>query len=1032
MQLAVTAHPAQNGNPPALKLHESLVRWDGWSLVASRPGKTMSHDADPQAPPESPTNDPHTSSGVAVQWDVEPGTLPALRFGRGYRMRARTVDLAGNVIGLAEADDSQALPVAGPLTYRRFEPVPAPITVLRAALDSAANAGESSDRLVVRTSNNDPSLDAAPGASGGDRHLAPPRASVQLAETHGALDDPVGRPRADLYQMLRDRDGAALGSIQNVTIEPAERLVVPYLPDPIARGVVLRDLPGTAGGTVGRPDESGRLIYEPLAGEVVRPGSATIIPFDFDAAWPNAICIRLALADGDGPPDWNPDSRVLTVHLAKGSLARVPLSSLVDPDDLELMAIWDWMRQWLDDQQTTDPTTLLEIGDQVAKATQLALEGGHWMLTPPRNVVLVSAVQQPLGEPAFSTFVADRGSNSTLTGFTGELRIHGSSTSRIELLADWTEPTDDEDQPTPGVTGPFSTVVDELILPEPPAPGGTVTLKSRGRAVGTWLADNDRIEFDSDRGQPQHEFHDHRHRMVRYTARAATRFREYFPPDQTADFTRTTAPIEVDVPASARPAAPNVLYAVPTFGWERQEGTNLRVSRRLGGGLRIYLARPWYSSGADERLGVVVFPDTLTDDLRATIGRYVTQWGRDPVITPITIGAEPVAERFARATEVAKGVPLAELGPGDAAGVDVAAHEVEFVPDRNAWSCDIELSPGPSYRPFVRLALARYQAHAVPTAKLSPVVLLDWAQLAPDRTVLATRDPSAPARIHVTVSGRTFSAQPPTAGTPPAAGTRVEIGLLERYSPLPDEIGWRELPLPAVTQTQAGTRSSLLWRGTVDLPSGLGRGPFRLVVRELEDWQSDAGTVQREAYFDVLPLPSIGAEAPAPPPGPSVEFVDWTTVQPGSAAGRLSGQLVTLSGPIEPGTGNYLDGSFTEFNSAAFAPPLAASDAVYIVGRPDHEYTLTFSSAVTNPVFYLASLGSKITFEDAGIELTRLSGDNGFKVTGNSVMGGVSGLTDANGVVLISGIFTRLMFSVFYDGNTPDGIYLQVGVRARS
>ena len=75
------------------------------------------------------------------------------------------------------------------------------------------------------------------------------------------------------------------------------------------------------------------------------------------------------------------------------------------------------------------------------------------------------------------------------------------------------------------------------------------------------------------------------------------RFREYFPQDQDLDFTRSSQPVKVDVPASARPAVPLVNYLMPTFGWQRQTQTNLKRSVRFGGGLRIYLERPWFSSG---------------------------------------------------------------------------------------------------------------------------------------------------------------------------------------------------------------------------------------------------------------------------------------------------------------------------------------------------------------------------------------------------------------------------------------------------
>ena len=53
---------------------------------------------------------------------------------------------------------------------------------------------------------------------------------------------------------------------------------------------------------------------------------------------------------------------------------------------------------------------------------------------------------------------------------------------------------------------------------------------------------------------------------------------------------------------------------------------------------------------------------------------------------------------------------------------------------------------GPTYVPFVRLALVRYQPHALDDARISRVVLAGFAQLTPDRVATVTADPHHPAR----------------------------------------------------------------------------------------------------------------------------------------------------------------------------------------------------------------------------------------------------------------------------------------------
>ena len=65
--------------------------------------------------------------------------------------------------------------------------------------------------------------------------------------------------------------------------------------------------------------------------------------------------------------------------------------------------------------------------------------------------------------------------------------------------------------------------------------------------------------------------------------------------------------------------------------------------------------------------------------------------------------------------------------------VDVVPHDVFWDADRRLWFCDIEISHGSAYFPFVRLALARYQPSSLPEMHLSNVVLADFCALAPNR-----------------------------------------------------------------------------------------------------------------------------------------------------------------------------------------------------------------------------------------------------------------------------------------------------------
>ena len=126
LQLTATQPYRQDGLDPDTELYvsESLVQWDGWSLAASRPGRTAT-DAGPAVVPAGlRPGDPQ----LVVSFRAAPRSLPRLRFGRSYRLRARVVDLAGNGPTTAEADDLLADVFA-------TEGLPAPTLPTRAGHD---------------------------------------------------------------------------------------------------------------------------------------------------------------------------------------------------------------------------------------------------------------------------------------------------------------------------------------------------------------------------------------------------------------------------------------------------------------------------------------------------------------------------------------------------------------------------------------------------------------------------------------------------------------------------------------------------------------------------------------------------------------------------------------------------------------------------------------------------------------------------------------------------------------------------------
>ena len=156
-----------------------------------------------------------------------------------------------------------------------------------------------------------------------------------------------------------------------------------------------------------------------------------------------------------------------------------------------------------------------------------------------------------------------------------------------------------------------------------------------------------------------------------------------------------------------------IAYIVPSFGIERQDSTNVKTEMRFGNGLRVYIHRPWYSSGEQELLGAVLWPAFSTPPTSPQREQYkhlITQWGLDPVWQTEQISEMPAAWQFSSATQTGSNLTLEE----STILVDVAGHNVGFDASRKLWYCDITFENPSAYTPFVRLALARYQPALYP------------------------------------------------------------------------------------------------------------------------------------------------------------------------------------------------------------------------------------------------------------------------------------------------------------------------------
>jgi hypothetical protein len=847
--------------------------------------------------PTNPVNDPNTTQfGFAVSFEAQPGSLPRLRFGRTYQARARVVDLAGNRVGMGDA--AALLPaVKSPATpYQRWEPIVAPALNPRKSLNGSP--GESITRLVVRSDAGKTveqyfSAQSSPAFNQyAERHFLPPKTSQAMAESHGMFDVPPP-PGKEWYDIIVAKD-VSLPLDPNPPHFPipndVDTLPLPYLPDPLAAGATLVGLPG------------GQIVQIPFTGpwpefatfrlimKGIPDGQTPAAPA-WDAA--NRL-LTIQITQGDTitgryscyfPPgaldllgswSWVRDAGVtkfvlpknLTLqHLSGKSVAGLVETRPFDGEEALLNAgftqppanLWKQVpgKPWL---VHVEPQKSWESVANQSWQTA-ALLGAAWMFTPYREVTLVHAVQHPLIKPKFTDRLhAQRDPGSTHAVLIDiPMPISGKSTIELDLEAQWYEPIDDPTQLLPAVQSGAAHVSKIPIQP-------TDTALHFPSGATPYTSDTDKRFW--------HVFNDTKYRRVAYTGIATTRYREYFPftDDQlAADPTLITSSSDtgaldqpdaehphlppvptaghpmplgvIDVPSSARPPAPSVLYVVPTF--ERRSvalPTGGIAAERLGGGLRVYLERPWYASGDGELLGVVLPAQTtqIRKPIRVTgllshlmspaplDPSHYTQWGLDPLWNSRNAPAPyyPGPQLFSNAVNIGNNLSIDEQ-PG--VQVSVAGHLPSYDEDRRLWYVDILLDGVEAYYPFVRMALVRYQPHSIQDAHLSRIVLADFIQLAPNRLAVVALNPKNANLLSISISG------PAPKGTSNLVTVTLEQQLGSDQDSDPD-LNWSAVPNAYAELHAQNTSTGSLWRnGEFQIPPiAQPMPPLRLVIREYE------------------------------------------------------------------------------------------------------------------------------------------------------------------------------------------------------
>ncbi len=660
---ATQAAGTKDPPPPDLMIHESFMRWSGWGLSVQHPGDPLGYTSIQAPPTDNPSPAPAPGEVAIPQLSAtfqainivetespNPYPFPKLRYGNQYQFRARAADMAGNGIPLSSTDGSTATPV---FTHYRYEPV-APPTIAGTAPFSVAE----STLLVVLL--NDLVNPVVPNG----RWLFPPRAAQRLCEEHGMFDGFVlgSPPNPALAPDGSNATWTAISNaepqrIVNVTgveydpgkgkgdtpyFDPSLVLTTPWLPDPLSSGAGLVGLPGPGSTTV----------------DAVAPWSGS--------PWPTADPVLLLVSNGTTESTsyvaaTGSSSAMQLVTLPPAGVSVVWVSSALTEAAFSTLGVYNWITSYFSGDTDTLDTQVLN-GQVWQLSPFRVLRIVHAVRLP----LIAPRLRQPTTDREVGSNSVDVSDTNFLVDekSTSALDFHAVWTDPYDNPLDPESDPSKFSEAYKTSSGPaFRLAVADPTPIGPESQPLTVVAPTAPFAFGP---NND---FGPDEGSTHHIGDTKHHLVyytVTGTSRYAEMFETSFTgefkgetpvkisklginpttvvvtragsshvlpasdyvvhpedgtlsykqpasskTDLTINFQPTTTlagqAVPVEVLASARPVAPHVSRIIPAWEWAGPAGsveTGI-VYDRTGGYLRVYLERPWWSTGAGELLGVV-------------------------------------------------------------------------------------------------------------------------------------------------------------------------------------------------------------------------------------------------------------------------------------------------------------------------------------------------------------------------------------------------------------------------------------------
>jgi hypothetical protein len=279
---------------------------------------------------------------------------------------------------------------------------------------------------------------------------------------------------------------------------------------------------------------------------------------------------------------------------------------------------------------------------------------------------------------------------------------------------------------------------------------------------------------------------------------------------------------------------------LPAFQRESfSEGADDSGVYHQGQVIRVWVRQPWFTTGNGELLGVLV-GERAEGPLNEVARDAMSPLGPQ---APITV------DDFPNAVDIRSTLPGHD-------GLGVAGHDVRFDSTRGLWFADITISADLGYRPFVKLALVRFQPESVDGAYVSEPVITEPIRLGATRTTYLVRNGTD---VDVSVVGYEL---------------RNEMTAQFQFAD-PDisdpDLRWTDLDSPVqLTKTLPGGGSNQVdWHATLPLPAD--SRPIRLVIEDAErltqQTPTDGQLVDSIAYVEAIVVPAGWTAPPATTPG---------------------------------------------------------------------------------------------------------------------------------------------------------------------